>query len=56
MVKKNKNVCMKDLEESKNQIYNSSKIKSSKVSSLAMGKHAQIPLENSQKPSTKQSS
>ena len=57
MVKKeNKNVCMEKLEESKNQIYKFSKIRNSKISSLAMGKYTQIILENSKKSNTKQSS
>ena len=54
--KKNQNVCVERLEENKNQIYKSSKIRNSKIPSLAMGKYTKILLENSQKPSTKQSS
>ena len=54
--KKNQNVCMERLEESKNQIYKLSKVRNSKISSLSMGKHTQILLEDSQKTSTKQSS
>ena len=54
--KKNQNVCVERLEESKNQIYKLSKTRYNKISSLAMGKYTQILLENSQKPSIKQSS
>ena len=54
--KKNKNVCMEKLEKNQNQIYKLSKIRNSKISSLAMGKYTQILLENSKKPNTEQSS